>query len=236
MDRKEVKLVRNHDPAISPATHSIPPSAPPSPAHPSEPGIDPLAWLASRIASFEEAAILEFQGRFEPQFRSLFLWKNVPESEAEDLACLCIEKAVLKIQQYQPREGKSFTHWVFRIAYNQLRDWARRQKTRPCADALLEEIPPERLVMPDPLDEDEGSGEAESPGEVTAAVNEALSHLSAKDQEVIRLRYFDQVSDNAQLAERLGIKVNAAKTRLSRANHRLKLLLEKDPRIKLPKH
>jgi RNA polymerase sigma factor (sigma-70 family) len=193
--------------------------------------VDPLANLAARLANFEETAIQEFLDLFEPRFRGLFLWHHVPATEAEDLACLCIEKAVLKIQQYQPRAGKSFTDWVFRIAYNQLRDWARRQKTRPQAHLPLEEIPPEKLAAPGPPDAGEDAAATECPGEVTAAINEALSQLSTQDQEVIRLRYFDRVTGNAELAARLGIKVNAAKTRLSRAMRNLKTLLEKDTRI-----
>ncbi len=217
-----------HNPAISPTVHLVTSSGPPPAAQSGGAPVDLLANLAMRLASFEETAIQEFLVQFEPQLLSLFLRHDVPVTEAEDLACLCIEKAVLKIQQYQPRAGKSLTDWVFMIAYNQLKDWARRQKTRPQTDVPLEDIPPEKLATSFSSDDDEDDAEWESPNETTIAINEALAQLTAQDQMVIRLRYFEHVTDNAELAAHLGVKVNAAKTRLSRAMHRLKQLLEKD--------
>jgi RNA polymerase sigma factor (sigma-70 family) len=225
---KEVFVVSRPDPAISPVTHSAPLSAAVPGAHDAA----ALADLAVRLARFDEAAVEEFLNYFEGRLRNLFLQHGVPASEAEDLSCICIEKAVLNIHQYQPQLGKSFADWVFMIAYNRLRDWARRKAARPQADVPLEDIPLAKLEAPTATDDNE----PEAPPAVTQAINEALAQLSAKEQEAVRLRYFDCVSDNAELAARLGIKVNAAKTRLSRALRKLKPLLEKDTRIKLTKH
>lgn len=52
-----------------------------------------------------------------------------------------------------------------------------------------------------------------------ADVRAALASLSASDQEVLRLRYMEDLTQ-PQVAERLGIGESAAKVRLSRARKR----------------
>ncbi|NOT63835.1 MAG: RNA polymerase sigma factor [Acidobacteria bacterium] len=220
------------DPAISPASYVATTTT-----HPAI-SVALLADLAVRLSNFDEDAAQDFLLHFEKPLRNLFLRGGIPAHEVEDLACVCIEKAILNIRQYHPLPGKSFADWVFMIAYNRLKDWARRKATRPQTDLSLEDIPPNKLVAfdvaPDVPNDEES--EMESPSVTAQAVQDALSRLSPTDQEIIRLRYFDYVTDNAELAQRLDIKVNAAKTRLSRAMHKLKPLLMEDPRIKLTKH
>lgn len=217
--------MRNQDPAISPVT-------PPARTSMGEPE-NGMEILATRMARLEPEAFWEFADEFGPRLIGFFMRRGAPETDAEQLAFECLLVVGRKIGQYRRQEGGSFEGWVFKIARRKLIDWLRKTVATQPIDDIIDSL----ASGGDPWSEllKAIEEEQESPTETTRAVHEALAQLSTADQEVIRLRFIDTRLDNAELAAHLGIQINAAKTRLSRAIKRLKTILEKDPRIKIRK-
>ncbi len=218
--------MHNLDSAISPAT-------PPTATSSGEPE-NQTEILAVRLAQGEAEAFWELFDTFGPRLVLFFTRRGVPNTDAENLALECLQNVRRQIGKYQRQEDGSFTGWVFTMARRKRIDWWRRNGTTlSLEDKMLKNLTRdetplfESLIAPE-----EGQ---ESPDETCQAVYDALELLSDSDQKVIRLRFIDARLDNAELAAHLGIQINAAKTRLSRALKRLKTILEKDPRIKIRK-
>lgn len=105
-----------------------------------------------------------------------------------------------------------FGTWVFRIAVNRAIQFARRHKYRARQTDLYEAAAtaaPQELESADPK------------------VAEALSKLTPDDRAILTLFYWEELSIG-QIAEGLGIRENAAKTRLYRARERFRAVYEGD--------
>jgi RNA polymerase sigma factor (sigma-70 family) len=190
--------------------------------------------LAVRLAQDEAKAFWELYRTFGPRLVRFFKRRGVPDTDAENLAFECLQDVRRKIGKYQPQQGGSFMGWIFTMARRKWIDWWRRNGTTlPLGDEMLKNLTGHEAQLFGLLIELEE--DSEPPDLNTRAVYDALEQLSTTDQEVIRLRFIDAHLDNAELAARLGIQINAVKTRLSRALKRLKTILEKDPRIKIRK-
>ncbi len=214
------------DPAISPPT-------PPTRGISGEPE-NQTEILALRLAQGEADAFWEFFEMFSPRLIGFFKKQGVPDTDAENLTLECLQNVRRQIDKYRRQEDGSFTGWVFTMACRKRIDWWRRNKPMlPLEDEMLKNLTVDKtqwFELLNALEQDQ-----EPPDEIRRAVHDALKQLSKTDQEVIRLRFIDARLGNTELAAQLGIQLNAAKTRLSRALKRLKPILENDPRIKIRK-
>lgn len=216
-----------HDlgPAISPA--------PPPPARSSGVPENRLEMesLAERLAQGDEEAFWELFETFGPRLVHFFGKRGVPETDAENLALNCLMNVRRQIAKYERRENGSFAGWIFTIARRMRIDWWRING----ASCQLEDDMLLKIATDETQSFESWIAQEGSPDEIRQAVCDALEQLSDSDQDLIRQRFIEAELDNAALAERLGIKVNTVKTRLSRALKRLKPILEKDSRIKTRK-
>ncbi len=146
-----------------------------------------------------------------------YLRFHLPNADiAEDVTADTFLKVFHAADRFDPARGTART-WIFRIAQNTLRDHRRRARVRRhvpltsmrdlAADAPS---PEERLLW------------EEQVAQLLAAVTE----LSAADREIISLRYGSGL-DTAALAEVLGLRESAARTRLWRAVGRLRAGMER---------
>ncbi|HWA16211.1 MAG TPA: sigma-70 family RNA polymerase sigma factor, partial [Gemmatimonadales bacterium] len=107
--------------------------------------------------------------------------------------------------------------WIFRIAQNTLRDHQRRARVRrhvslsSMRDLVADAPSPEERLLWE---------------EQVARLLAAVTGLSQADREIISLRYGSGL-DSPAVAEVLGIKESAARTRLWRALARLRTELER---------
>lgn len=190
--------------------------------------------LAKRLAQGEADAFWELFDTFGPRLVNLFKRKGVPDADAEMLALDCLLHVKRQIGKYKPQEGGKFESWVFTLAIRKWLDWRNRNVTTIYMDIQmlgnLKGAGNQPIASVDAAQEKQ-----ESPEENYREVYDALERLSETDREVIKLRYLEPCLDNAELAARLGIRINAAKVRLSRALKHLKTILESDPRIKTRK-
>ena len=138
---------------------------------------------------------------------------------AEDLTADTFLKAFHSAARYDPAKGQ-VRPWIIRIAQNTLRDHLRKQRLRQFVPlGALRDLesdapsPEERLLW------------EEQVGRLLASIAE----LGPKDRELISLR-FGSGLDNAEVAEILGIREAAVRTRLWRALERLReVMAAEDP-------
>jgi RNA polymerase sigma-70 factor (ECF subfamily) len=108
------------------------------------------------------------------------------------------------------RDEEKIGAWVFRVARNAVNDYYRARK--PTAE--LKEV---AEVPPDPSKE-------EMEQELSTAVRDMLEGLPPDDREALYLTEYEGLTQK-ELAERLGIGLSGAKSRVQRARTRLKAML-----------
>jgi RNA polymerase sigma-70 factor (ECF subfamily) len=129
-------------------------------------------------------------------------------SAAEDVTALAFERAYRKQRSFDPRRG-SERGWLFGIARNAALDELRRNKRRAALAA-------------EPADAEAAAPDEEAERALRrAAVRAALATLSARDREVIALKFHAGL-DNAELARVLGVSTSNAGTLLHRAMNKLR--------------
>ena len=142
------------------------------------------------------------------------------ETLAQDVTAVTFEKALRHIRKYR-WQGKSFCAWLYRIARNEAMSHHRRQR-RQVSWQFVES-------------HDNGMNNGR---EMETAVlqtqhhqqlHKAMAQLSAKDHEILSLRFFESLN-NDEIAEVLNCSTNNVYVRLHRALKRLQKQLEKtDP-------
>jgi RNA polymerase sigma-70 factor, ECF subfamily len=128
-------------------------------------------------------------------------------SAAEDVTAAAFERAYRKRRAYDPRRG-SRRAWLFGIARNAALDELRRRRRH----AELAAEPPAPA---------EPAAEAVEAGLRRAALRSALAGLSARERELIALKFFAGLA-NAEIAQVLGVSETNAGTRLHRTIEKLR--------------
>ncbi len=134
--------------------------------------------------------------------------------EADDLTAEVFLRAVRSVHRFDPVRGTA-RGWLFRIAQNVLRDHGRRERRRrqvPLGgfrDLQADAPSPEERVLRQ---------------EEVARLLDALGELSPGDRKLVSLRYGSGLS-TAEVAEVLGVREPAVRTRLWRALGRLRKVL-----------
>ena len=158
-----------------------------------------------------------------------YAYRQVQDAtSAQDVTAVTFEKALRHIRKYR-WQGKSFAAWLYRIARNEAMSHHRRQ----------------RRLLPWQSVETHANGasskqdiETHALSEVETAVfrnqrrrqlHHALAKLSAKDRDILSLRFFEALNSE-EVAEVLNCSPNNVYVRLHRALKRLQKQLEKmDP-------
>ncbi len=136
---------------------------------------------------------------------------------AEDVTSDAFLKAFQAADRYDPARGQVRT-WLFRIAQNTLRDHQRRARIRrhlpigSLRDLAAEAPSPEERLLWE---------------EQVSRLLDAVAMLSRADAEIISLRYGSGL-DSAAIAEVLGVRESAVRTRLWRALGRLRSRLKEE--------
>jgi RNA polymerase sigma-70 factor (ECF subfamily) len=134
---------------------------------------------------------------------------------AEDVTADTFLKAFQAADRFDPAKGHPRT-WLFRIAQNTLRDHLRRARLRrhvpigSMRDLATEAPSPEERLLWE---------------EQVSSLLAGVAELGPRDREVISLRYGSGL-DTAEVAEVLGVREPAVRTRLWRALERLRAIME----------
>ncbi len=135
------------------------------------------------------------------------------QSDADDLLQDIFLKVYLHLNDYNPK--LKFSSWVYRIGHNETINFFRKQKRhiQPVAteeDLELFEKVADPLNIPAALDT-----------KLTAErVNQALTHLNGRYQDVLVLRYLEEKS-YAEISDILKIPIGTAWTLVHRAKKQL---------------
>ena len=128
-------------------------------------------------------------------------------SAAEDVTAVAFERAYRKRKTFDPRRG---THrgWLFGIARNAALDELRRR-------SRLAEL------VTEPADDSPGPEEGAEVALRRAALRDAMGKLSARERELVSLKFFAGLA-NREIAQVVGTSETNAGTRLHRVIEKLR--------------
>jgi len=164
-----------------------------------------------------EALVRQHQ---EPVFRLAYLFLG-DSDEAEDIAQETFIRAFQALERYDT--SRPMRLWLFSIAANMARN--RRRSIGRFLNAmqkLLREEP--QLIRGEASDQEQRLQ--------SQALWEAVRRLGLKDQEIVYLRFFLELSVE-ETAQSLGVAAGTVKSRLYRALERLRQVIEREyPELK----
>jgi len=165
----------------------------------------------------------EFVKLYDLHFDSIykFLLSRVANvALAEDLTSETFMIAMQKIEKYE-YTGKPFSAWLYRIAINEMNKHFRRKKVElKHMEKEWGEVSEKFSYADADLKEEEDKKEQL---EQLKELNGAFRELTPKDQDLLALRFFEDLSYK-EIADVLGISVNNVGVKLSRAQDRLQTL------------
>lgn len=132
---------------------------------------------------------------------------------AEDLVSQTFFDALSHLKSYEYR-GYPFSSWLYKIAHNNVLKWYRVNSRTQKVD--LEDIAELRS-------EEDVEAEVDARSE-RDDINSLLDKLDYEDREIIRLKYFEEVS-NIEISQVMGITPNNVGVKLYRALKKLKQLM-----------
>lgn len=173
--------------------------------------------LMARIARDEEPAFRLLVERWERPVQA-FLWRMTGcREEARDLAQDVFVKVHAHAGSYSP-DGK-FKSWLFRIAGNRVRSWARRRKI--VGWVRFDDFRHDRA------DEGRAPDAAVQTEEIGVLVRAAIAELPDRQREALVLRRYHDMSQR-EIAASMGVTEGAVESLLVRAMQFLRTRLARE--------
>lgn len=174
--------------------------------------LTPIPDVIDRARNGDRAAFAELYDTHVDSVYRYLLYRVREPSDAEDLTSEVFTRAFANIHRYT-WQGKSFLAWLYTIARNAVTD--RRRRDRPTVEidnayGLASEGPTahDHAVL----------------GEEVAALRGAVKHLTGEQQEVLVLRFIENLSSR-EVANILGKNEGAIRALQFRALGRLRKIL-----------
>lgn len=171
-----------------------------------------------------EAALRGQRDAFRTLYRELygpvssFVGRRIGHpQDTEDVVSIVFQKFLERLGDYDARRGTVKT-FVLAMARSSVIDWLRNVREEVPVDDLAGSI----------ADSGESPLDALVRDERRTLVRRALLELSASSREVLVLRYGDGLS-HAEIAELLGLRIDAVKQRASRALKEIEEIVKKTP-------
>ena len=143
------------------------------------------------------------------------------EDQVEDVFQDVFIKVMLTIRQGRYTAEGKFKSWLGRVAHNLVIDYFRRQKARGTSQPLESDNPEGIVQTLQVASGDLSAEEAIIFQEHLSELSAGISSLSAEQQEVVRLRYWEELSFK-EIAEQTGVSINTALGRMRYALGHLK--------------
>ncbi len=161
-----------------------------------------------------EKFILLYDKYFDQIYR--YIYRRVDDKETvQDLVSQTFYDALAHLQSYEWR-GFPFSSWLYKIAHNNVLKWYRdHNKVR------VIEIDQAHQVVDTQADQHGDAIQNEQKSEI----QNLLHKLDPDEQEIIRLKYFEEVS-NIEIAEIMGLSPNNIGVKIYRTLKKLKQLLK----------
>ncbi len=152
---------------------------------------------------------------FYPLLHRFFRRMGASDADADDFSQDTLLKMMEKLHTFQFFPGRSFSAWLFRIAYNRFIDHARRKKALP----LTDDFP---AVDPAPTPE-----QSALKNESISEVRRAVAALDSELQALIALRYELDMSYR-EIAQAMDITPTRVKWRLNEALKKLRAAMREE--------
>lgn len=169
--------------------------------------------LIQRILDGDDAAFTALVKKYQKPVHAL-VWRKIGDFHiAEEITQDTFLKAYQELATL--KKPQSFSSWLYVIAANNCSTWLRKKRlrTEPLENTQLQKATYSGYVVA----ENERT-EAEAQREV---VKKLLAKLQESERTVITLHYFGEMS-SAEIGAFLGVSANTVRSRLRRAQHRLK--------------
>ncbi|GAB2762387.1 sigma-70 family RNA polymerase sigma factor [Nocardioides salsibiostraticola] len=165
--------------------------------------------LGIRLAARDETALADIYATYGPSVLA-FLRRHVGSNEAEDV----LQRTFLDVWRHADRYDpeKRFSAWLYTIAHRRAIDTLRSRRYKVVDLEAVRD-----LVGEDGRDTAERFADA-------ADVRATLLRLSEVDQEVLRLAYYEGLTQ-VQIAKRLDLPLGTVKSRVLRAMRRMATLM-----------
>ena len=172
--------------------------------------------LIHRILDGDDGAFSELVKKYQKPVHAL-VWRKIGDFHiAEEIT----QDTFLKVYQRLAtlKQPQRFTGWLYVIAANNCKMWLRKKRlqTQPLEETDSAEL--EKATYSEYIIKENEQTTAETKREI---VKQLLATLQESDRTVITLHYFSDMSA-ADIGAFLGVSVNTIKSRLRRAQQRLK--------------
>jgi len=166
-------------------------------------------------AKNDEAAFNVLYDFYFPKIYGFVLKRVGKREEAEDIVSATFMKVFVNLDGYRPQAGASFSAWVYRIATNNIIDWQRKKKPSVNIEDIAE-----------PGDERQDQHQDLLLSHDRSVVHKVLADLSEKEQRIITLKYFSELS-HAEIASSLQVSEGNARVLLCRALRKFQQIYQK---------
>ena len=181
------------------------------------------AKLIQRVLAGDDTAFSMLVKKYQKPVHAL-AWRKVGDFHiAEEITQDTFLKAYQKLSML--KEPQRFLSWLYVIATNLCKAWLRKKRLRTQSLENTARIALEKATYSDYVIEENERTAVETQRE---AVKKLLAKLQESERTIVTLRYFGEMS-SAEIGEFLGISANTVRSRLRRAQQRLK---EEEPMIR----
>ena len=174
------------------------------------------AQLIQRVLAGDDTAFSVLVRKYQKPVHAL-AWRKIGDFHvAEEITQDTFLKAYQKLSML--KEPQRFLSWLYVIATNHCKAWLRKKRLRTESLENTESMALEKATY---------SGYVISENEQTAietqreVVKKLLAKLQESERTIVTLRYFGEMS-SAEIGEFLGVSANTVRSRLRRAQQRLK--------------
>jgi RNA polymerase sigma factor, sigma-70 family len=166
-------------------------------------------------------AFNELLMRYDAYVHTYIRYSISDEDQVEDVFQEVFIKVMLTIRQGRYTAEGKFKSWLGRVAHNLVIDHFRRQKARGTSQPIESNDPEQPLQTLQVPSSDLSAEEAIIFREHLTDLSEGIRNLSQEQQEVVRLRYWEDMSFK-EIAEQTGVSINTALGRMRYALAHLK--------------
>ena len=174
------------------------------------------AELIQRVLAGDDTAFSVLVKKYQKPVHAL-AWRKVGDFHiAEEITQDTFLKAYQKLAML--KEPQRFLSWLYVIATNHCKAWLRKKRLRTESLENTESGALEKATYSGYVIEENERTAVEMQREVAKAL---LAKLQESDRTIVTLRYFGEMS-SAEIGEFLGVSANTIRSRLRRAQQRLK--------------
>jgi RNA polymerase sigma-70 factor (ECF subfamily) len=181
------------------------------------------AEITQELKEVEQAKLYpeKFAVLYDRYYKSIFLfvYRRINDEETTaDIVSMVFLKAIVNIKKYEFK-GVPFSAWLFRIAFNEINMYFRKNK----ADRFVSIEQTGIFNMIAEVKEDSST-------EAQKRMMHALKQLRIEDLQLIELRFFESYSF-AEVAAIVGITENNAKVKVYRILDKLKIIMTRNTKV-----